>query len=87
MEPYEKLANAIVLQAVQDYRTKVKKLKKFMAKKPGCDAEKEELDEKKKDVLREMQSIRRFFYSRWFEMLTNLDGDAIVQRLEKEANI
>lgn len=35
-DPYENLANAIVLQAVKDYRDSLKRLKRSPAIKPPC---------------------------------------------------
>ena len=57
-ENYEKLANAIILQAVYDFR------------KSGC--------------YQTRNSIKRFFRSDWFKVLTNIDGEMLIKRLEQE---
>lgn len=55
---YEDLANAIIIQAVKDYRR---------TKSPQVRNE-----------------IKRFFKSEWFTMLSNVDGDVILKKLERE---
>ena len=55
---YEDLANAIIIQAVKDYRG---------TQSPQVRNE-----------------IKRFFKSEWFTMLSNVDGDAILKKLESE---
>ncbi len=57
-ENYEKLANAIIVQAVSDFR------------KSGC--------------YQTRNSIKRFFRSDWFKVLTALDGEMLIKRLEQE---
>ncbi len=69
MDPYEKLANAVVLQAVRDYRDAVKKLSR---------GKKNEAAESTK------QECERFFKSQHFNVFTALDGRAILSQLEKE---
>ena len=69
MDAYEKLASEIVLSAVKDYRDARRKLKK----KP-----------KNEDAKLMIRDCERFFCSQWFEMLTSLDGEAILERLKEE---
>ncbi len=69
IENYEKLANAIILQAVKDYRAAKKKLKKQPTKK---DAE----------IM--IKDTERFFRSDWFTALTNVDGEVILRKLREE---
>lgn len=69
MDPYEKLANAIILRAVKDYRKALKALKR---NPDNCRAS---------DTANEME---RFFRSRWFSTLTAVDGEMLIQRLNKE---
>lgn len=58
MTPFEDLANAIVLKAVEDYR--------------------------KTDDRSTQRSIEAFFRSSWYQMLTNVDGEQLIQILRKE---
>lgn len=71
-DAYEDLANAIVLQAVKDWRKAVKTLKK----RPRYEAAKQMRDD-----------CERFFRSDWFEELTNVDGSVILRKLKQEENI
>jgi len=77
--PYENLANAIVLLAVEDYREVTMWLN---AHRPIC-----EEDEKDADyicALADKQSIEQFFAGEWFCALTKLDGKALLKRLQCE---
>ena len=67
---YEKLANAIILQAVKDYRTAGQKLKK---KSTNHMAQ------------ADMESIERFFRSPWYGCLTEVDGEMLIRKLREEA--
>ena len=70
MNPYENLANAVVLQAVKDYRDAAGKLsrgkKNIMAEQRKTECE-------------------MFFKSQYFNVFTDLDGVALLSQLEKEA--
>ena len=69
--PWQKLANAIVEQAVKDYRTAQARVNANpMIATP---AEKE------------IRQLERFFCSQWFEALTDVDGRVVLSRLMKEA--
>lgn len=69
-EPYENLANAIVLQAVKDYRDALKRLKK----KPS-----------NKAAMADALACERFFHSGWYKTLTNVDGEYLINKLREEA--
>ena len=69
--PYEKLANAIVLQAVSDYRAALKKVKK---------------NPKNRDVIDGVLQIEKFFRSEWYQVLTSVDGEYLIDRLGKEVS-
>ena len=68
-ENYEKLANAIILLAVKDFRTAYRRLKRH----PND-----------KSAQGEIQSITRFFCSQYFNTLTTLDGPALLQKIIDE---
>ena len=70
MEPYEDLANAIILLAVKDWRSAEKTLKR----KPD--------NAWAWQIKRECVA---FFRSQWFGRLTRVDGIMLLERLEKEA--
>jgi len=69
MNPYEELANAIVLQAVKEYREALGILR-FSPKDKAASISKDE--------------IERFFHSGWFGLLTNIDPEMLISRLCKE---
>jgi hypothetical protein len=69
MEPYESLANAIIMQAVKDYRTALLHSKK----RPDS-----------KGYQIEVASIERFFRSGWFGELTNLNAEYLIRRVNEE---
>ncbi len=73
LDPYrvfwEVLANAIVLEAVKDYRKTLRQLKR----RPD-----------NRELLRMKRSCEGFFFSRWFRMLTAADPAAIVKGIWEE---
>lgn len=69
--PYERLANAIVLQAVSDYRTVLQKIRMYP---------------KNKEAVDEALRIEKFFLSQWYQTLTSVDGEYLINRLRKEAS-
>lgn len=68
-EPYVRLANAIILQAASDYRRDLKKLKK---------------NPQNRDVVNDALLIEKFFHSPWYQVLTTVDGEFLIQKLQKE---
>lgn len=69
--PYEALGNAVVLQAVKDYREAVHKLSRG---KKNTNAESTK------------QECERFFKSPYFNVFTQLDGKSLLSQLEKEVS-
>ena len=69
LSPYEALGNAVVLQAVKDYREAVHKLSR---------GKKNTIAESTK------QECERFFQSPYFNVFTQLDGKVLLSQLEKE---
>ena len=65
---YENLANAIVVQAIQDYKAAKKALRKnpnnIMAK-------------------REIADVERFFRSKWYRVLTGVDASWLMGRIDQ----
>lgn len=66
---YRALAEAIVVQAVKDYRSVLKRLK------CGYDD---------KEFIRQKRSLERFFSSEWFSVLTKIDGKALARKIREE---
>ena len=66
---WQALSQAIILQAVEDYR----KCRRLVRRKPGqVEAQK---------MIREVEA---FFRSRWFMQLSDVDGNMILEGLKKE---
>ena len=70
MTPYENLANAIILRAVEDWRDADRRLRRKPQNREAR-ALKEETEE--------------FFLSDWFSVLSKLDGETLLRRLQEEA--
>ena len=68
-DPYQNLANAIVLSAVKDYRDALKRLKKKPNNKLAAD---------------ERDDIERLFRSGYFAILTEIDPEYLIDRMNKE---
>ncbi len=66
---YTNLANAIILAAAKDHRRALRRLKKYPWDK---DAESVRKD------------CERFFRSGWFQTLTSLDGEVLIEKLHRE---
>lgn len=68
MTPYNILANAIIIQAVSDYRDSLrgKRAYRFVS-----------VDDMLKDC-------ERFFESEWFTILSKIDGVQLMRRLQEE---
>ena len=70
-EPYQNLANAIILMAVKDYRDALKKLMKRARYGPAQDLKNE---------------VERFFRSDWYRELTSVDGEILIKKLQAEVS-
>ena len=68
-DPWESLANAIILQAVKDYREARKKHRK----RP-----------KNEDAKLMIADCEAFFRSDWFAALTSIDGEMLLRKLQEE---
>ena len=60
---------AIVLQAVADYRVALKKIKAHP---------------KNREAISEALEIEKFFRSGWYSILTDVDGEYLIRRLQDE---
>ena len=69
--PYENLANAIIAQAVKDYRKVLRTLSLYPHNR---------------SAQYERRSIEQFFCSDYFSVLTNLNPEMLIVRLNKEVS-
>lgn len=68
-DPYLELAAAIVKTGILDYRAAYRHLLKHPDSKAARDAAERE---------------KKFFYSSWFEMLSEMDGPTLVAMIEQK---
>ena len=71
MDFYTELANAIIIQAVKDYRKALKTLKRYPRYEPA------------KAVVAE---VEEFFRSEWYRTLTSVDADMLMTKIRREIN-
>lgn len=71
-DPYENLANAIILTAVDEYRRALKRYEK----NPKSTVAKADIDE-----------LERFFRSKWYSALTTIDGELLIRKICAEYDI
>lgn len=69
LKHYEALAHAIIVQAVIDYKA----ARRILLKHP-------------EDILAqaEVTKIKRFFHSKWFRVLTSVEGDYLLRQVEAD---
>lgn len=68
-EPYENLANAIIISAAEDYRVALRR----QMRHPDGQETKHTVD-----------CLENFFRSAWFGVLTDVDGEYLMARIRKE---
>ena len=67
--PYENLANAIIVQAANDYRAALRTL---------------EQNPKYPPALQDKSEVEGFFRSEWYTLLTSVDGETLLRMLREE---
>lgn len=80
-QPWEDFGNAIIVRACDDYIDALKELKK---PKPSDPKKENGWVAKQYNALQEIRNINRFFRSRLYSFITEVDPDYIIQRLIKE---
>ena len=69
INPYEELANAIILRAAKDYKKILSSVK---------------INPRNSSLKYQKSQIEKFFRSRWFKELTDADGEFIITQLKEE---
>jgi hypothetical protein len=69
MTGYEQFASAIILQAVKDYRSALRRIKMNPANKAA---------------MSDAMECERFFRSGWYSALTSVDGEYLINKLCEE---
>lgn len=67
---YEALANGIVLQAVKDYRAAIHRVKAH--------------PDKSEIAMQEVKDLERFFRSGWYQILTQVDGEYLINEIREQ---
>ncbi len=68
-DPWQNLANAIIISAVKDYRKALRRQRKNPASRTAAE---------------EIREIKRFFHSEWYGMLTDVDGNFLIRKCKEE---
>lgn len=85
--PYEAIAADIVASAITDYRHLMRKYKALQALAKILKATNPKKYQKQCDYyINEMAKIDGFFRSDWFRVLTAIDPDVVIKKLEEEFN-
>ena len=69
LDPYQELANAIVIMAAKDYRHALR----IQRRNPDSQAAKTKID-----------MVELFFRSDWYRLLTDIDGEMLIRKLREE---
>ena len=69
-DPYEEIANAIVIQACNDYKNAYRRHLRRSGIVDSPDYE--------------LRALENFFRSDWYKILTSVDGEYLMERLRKE---
>ncbi len=86
--PWQALANAVIFQAIKDYRNVTHMMNRIsgqLKKKALTDDEKACLQQRFEDFAKLQDDIGDFFFSDLFTTLCDLDGYAILEQLNREA--
>lgn len=71
-EAWENLANAIILSAVKDYKRALLHLKR---------------NPDSQSAMRAVEREEQFFYSSWFEVLTNLNPSYLIRKMKEMVGV
>ena len=86
--PWRALADAVIVQAVQDYRIcsqRIRQIQTHLHRRPEIPPT-EAIEQKwrLRRYLDAQEAIRDFFFSPSFHVLSNLDGHRLLKRLDQE---
>lgn len=71
VDPYEALANGIIIQAVKDYKWACIRLKNLRSRKRA-------------EAMQMKDVCLRFFRSQWFGELTEVEPEYLIRKLDEE---
>ena len=87
MDPYQMLANAVIIQAVKDYRAALKRVMKGEIHKRWIRIDEEtevEMDKQFEEALDEKNDIEEFFLSGRHHTFTDVDGPYLVKKIRED---
>lgn len=87
LDPYEMLANAVIIQAVKDYRAALKRVMKGEIHKRWVRINEDtevEMDKQFEEAVSVKDDIEDFFLSGRHHMFTDVDGSYLVKRIKAE---
>lgn len=67
-EAYENLANEIIISAVKDYK------RALIRQRRRAESER---------ARRDVEELEKFFFSEWYEVLTNLDPSYVIRKMKE----
>lgn len=74
----ETLVNEIIIQAVKDYRKALRRKERPRGKSA------EEKQSFRMAAIARIQEVERFFRSKWFSCLVDMDGEALIKKLNAD---
>ena len=72
LDPYERLGNAIIIQAAKDYRMALRRLSRNRCNR---------------DAQIQVDDIESFFHSELYSALTDVDPDMLIRKLREEQGL
>lgn len=77
MKPYSNLSNAIIIRAVDDYRSHFDRLN-YLLREPSFNGR------RIVETKREIDKIEGFFHSEWYSLITNISPEDVIKKVRKE---
>ena len=74
MRPYNDLANAVILMAINDYKTLLER-PKYLSKEPRFN------ERRIADAEKEINKIEEFFKSERYDLMTNISGKEVMKKI------
>lgn len=83
-DPYEELANAIILQAMDDYKRGLKKILKFKYNSNKDGTVDARYDKEVTGAHYEVDTLEKYFRSGQYKLLTSVDGEYIINTVRSQ---
>ena len=83
-DPYQNLANFVVIKAAEDYEKALREKSKLKHLLATMTYDPHRYEEKLKNAQNMIDDCEHFFTGRWIELLTDLDGAVLMNRIRKQ---